>query len=82
MKEPFQTLIMQAIKEIGIEDNSSKDQTLQLFAELIVKECIERLRQEGRLGTIQLVAQPYPLYKFAAMYDAANILQDHFGIDK
>lgn len=50
------------------------------FAELIVKDCMERLRQEGRLGKIQLVSEPYNTYKFAAMYDAAIILKDHFGI--
>ena len=39
MNERWKELINQAIREIGPEDNSSKEETLKKYAELIIKEC-------------------------------------------
>ena len=52
----------------------------QKFAELIVEECVQRLRQEGQLATIQAFAGS--TYKFAYMNNAANIIKQHFGVEE
>ena len=52
------------------------------FAELIVKECVDGLRLEGELGKIQTVSGPSGIYKLAFMNEAANIIKEHFGIEK
>jgi hypothetical protein len=41
MKARFEKLMRQAIAECKPDDNPSKDRTLQRFAELIVKDCID-----------------------------------------
>jgi len=50
------------------------------FAELIVKDCVQRLRQEGELATIQAFVGS--TYKFAYMNEAANIIKQHFGVEE
>lgn len=49
------------------------------FAELIVEECVQRLRKEGELVKIQ--AFTGATYKFAYMNESANIIKQHFGIE-
>ena len=50
------------------------------FAELIVKECEQRLRKEGELAKIQAFTGSE--YKFAYMNQAANIVKQHFGVEE
>ena len=50
------------------------------FAELIVQECVQRLRQEGELATIQAFVGS--TYKYAYMNEAANIVKKHFGVEE
>ena len=52
---------------------------LTKFAELIVKECEQRLRKEGELAKIQAFTGSE--YKFAYMNQAANIVKQHFGVE-
>lgn len=49
------------------------------FAELIVRECEQRLRKEGELAKIQAFTGSE--YKFAYMNQAANIVKQHFGVE-
>ena len=55
---------------------------LELFAKLIVQECVKRLRFEGELGKIQAIAGRSGTYKIAFMNQAANILKEHFGVEE
>jgi DNA primase len=46
------------------------------FADIVIKDCIARLRAEGELAKIQL--DPNSTVRFADMNHAANIIRDHF----
>ena len=50
------------------------------FTQLIVQECVQRLRQEGELATIQAFVGS--TYKYAYMNEAANIVKKHFGVEE
>ena len=74
-------------EELWIRYNENEDREefpnskmMQKFAELIVQECADILRQEGELAKIQALAGPYPVYKLAAMNEAANRIKQHFGV--
>ena len=56
------------------------DVELEKFAELIVRELVQRLRFEGELATIQAFVGS--IYKTAYMHEAANIVKQHFGVDE
>ena len=43
MNERWKDLIKQAVQEIGPEDNSGKEETLKRYAELIVRECVDKI---------------------------------------
>ena len=49
-----------------------------IFAELIVRECEKRLREEAELAKIQAFTGSE--YKFTYLNTAANIVKQHFGI--
>ena len=55
------------------------DYHLAKFAELIVRECEQRLRKEGELAKIQAFTGSE--YKFAYINQAANIVKQHFGVE-
>lgn len=50
------------------------------FGEILVRECIEVLRQDGELAKIQAV--PSATYTYAALNRGANVVRDHFGIEE
>ena len=53
---------------------------IEKFAELIVRELVQRLRFEGELATIQAFVGS--IYKTAYMHEAANIVKQHFGVEE
>ena len=82
MNERIRELAEQAYKEV-IKNTPSflvtKESYEQKFAELIVRECEQRLRKEGELAKIQAFTGSE--YKFAYMNQAANIVKQHFGVE-
>lgn len=50
---------------------------LEMFANLIVQECVTQLRKEGERAKIQ--AFTGSTYKFTYMNEAANVIKRHFG---
>jgi hypothetical protein len=78
MQGKFHELIMQAINECHPDTSRpSKDQTLQRFAELIVKECID-IMQEQSHNTSMLLCNPP---KSSAIWDASNAIKKKFGVE-
>lgn len=56
------------------------DFELEKFAELIVRECADRLRKEVEFGDDQLTNSG--VYKLAFMNRAADICEEHFEVKK
>ena len=83
MNERIKELTEQARKALAIDAMSGGEFNMkayeQKFAELIVKECEQRLRKEGELAKIQAFAGSE--YKFAYMNQAAYIVKQHFGVE-
>jgi hypothetical protein len=81
MNERIRELYNQTRNEISIRDGVLTPGAIRdKFAELIVQECVQRLRQEGELATIQAFVGS--TYKYAYMNEAANIVKKHFGVEE
>lgn len=48
------------------------------FAKLIIEESMTRLKEEGNLAEIQAFVGS--TYKYGYMYQAADIIKQHFGV--
>jgi hypothetical protein len=82
MNEKIKTLSQKA-GAIGIWNDYMPFQgmiDLDKFAELIVRECVDVLRQDGELAKMQCV--PSATYTYAALNRGANVVRDHFGIEE
>jgi hypothetical protein len=52
---------------------------LEKFAQLIVRECANRLRSEVEFGKAQMTTAN--AYKLAFMSQASDIIEKHFGVE-
>lgn len=76
MNERWNELIKQAIREIGPEDNPSKEETLKRYAELIVKECATIIDD--------IPTTPQGVWSdgyYEGCRDSAKAIQKHFGVE-
>jgi hypothetical protein len=69
MNERIKELLVKAIKEVGPDDDDSgaKEKTLEKFAELIVRECVD---------LIDTLNEAYD-----APSTAGKFIKEHFGIE-
>ena len=80
MKEPFHTLIWKA--SIGYNDSWSQvdPEVLEKFAELIVRECIDRGNNLAK-HYINNHSEQDQAFLLAAIADYSNEIKKHFGVE-
>jgi hypothetical protein len=82
MNERWKDLIKQAIQEIGPEDNPSKEETLKRYAELIIRECIERITNYDLVpGHSAKWEDIYDIHS-RLLQDLSEDLKEYFGVEK
>jgi hypothetical protein len=88
MNPKIKSLIVQAITEIGPEDNPSKEQTLVRFAELIIKECantaamfsIENKRIHPDIDPRDMPSANQMVYH-STCQAVAHTIKEYFGLE-
>ena len=61
-------------------DHNNKMGFLEDFTKLIVQECANRLRSEVEFGKAQMTTAN--AYKLAFMSQAADIIEEHLGVEE
>jgi transcription termination factor NusB len=79
MNERIRELAEQALFESDFDDEQNIKITMDIFAELIVKECRDIVEQDMKLAHIQMI--PLTLEKYANGRLKEKI-REHFGVEK
>jgi hypothetical protein len=91
MNERIKSLLVECVAELVKGTHNGQTGTavdlpvgqmfdFEKFAELIVKECADRIRKEIEFGNSELSTSN--AYKLAFMTHAADLIEQHFGIEK